>query len=178
MNLKLTLASNEVEDFAMEILIDANATFLALHKLILKACHYDEDGKQRFYICNEEWRPEHRILLEEAATNSDEDIYLMRDTILSDFLEDEGQRLAYRFDPENRRLFLMELTETLFGERQEHPIVKRRAGMPPAQTLEEEEPVSTNASISSTTELDESFYGDEGFEEDEFDTEGFDILEN
>lgn len=177
MKLKLTLASNEIEDFAMEILIDANATFLDLHRLILKSCRYEEEAQQRFYICDEEWRPEQRIFLEEEGNaKSDEDIYLMEDTILGDFLEDEGQRLAYRFDPENKRIFLLELTETLFGERQEQPIVKRRAGMPPTQRLEEE--TAEAPTQTDTTELDESFYGDEGFEEEEFDEEGFDILEN
>ena len=178
MNLKITLASEEVEDFALEILIDANATFLDLHRLILQACHYKEGDKHRFYICDEDWRPEHRIFLqEEEASQSDEDIYLMEDTMLGDFLEDEGQRLAYRFDPEDRRIFLLELTETSFGTRQEKPVVKRRAGVPPTQTLEAEEPENATTQTT-TTELDESFYGDEGFEEEEFDSEGYDIIEN
>lgn len=179
MNLRITLASAEVEDFALEILIDANATFLDLHNLIMKACQYIEGEKHRFYICDEDWRPEQRILLhDEGITGSDEDLYLMEDTVLGDFLEDEGQRLAYRFDPESRRLFLLELTETTFGERQEKPIVKRRTGLPPMQTLDEEEPVTIPVPNSIAPELDESFYGDEGFEADEFDEEGFDILES
>ena len=178
MNLRITLASNEVEDFAVEFLIDANATFLDLHNLIMKACHYEEGYVHRFYICDDDWRPELRILLhDEGITNSDKDMYLMEDTILGDFLEDEGQRFAYRFDPESKRLFLLELTETTFGERQEQPVVKRRIGMPPVQTLEEDEPAPAPTPSAPAPELDESFYGDEGFEEDEFDEEGFDILE-
>ena len=173
MNLKITLASEEVEDFALEILIDANATFLDLHRLILQACHYKEGDKHRI---NENFQCE-ILLQEEEASQSDEDIYLMEDTMLGDFLEDEGQRLAYRFDPEDRRIFLLELTETSFGTRQEKPVVKRRAGVPPAQTLEAEEPENATTQTT-TTELDESFYGDEGFEEEEFDSEGYDIIEN
>lgn len=178
MNLRITLASGEVEDFALEMLIDANASFLDLHKLILKACHYEEGEKHRFYICDEDWRPEQRILLhDEGITNSDEDLYLMEDTILGDFLEDEGQRFAYRFDPESRRLFLLELTETSFGDRLDKATIKRRVGVPPAQSLEEEEPVAVATNNNIAPELDESFYGDEGFEADEFDEEGFDIID-
>lgn len=178
MNLRITLASGEVEDFALEMLIDANASFLDLHKLILKACHYEEGEKHRFYICDEDWRPEQRILLhDEGITNSDEDLYLMEDTILGDFLEDEGQRFAYRFDPESRRLFLLELTETSFGDRLDKAAIKRRVGVPPAQSLEEEEPVAVATNNNIAPELDESFYGDEGFEADEFDEEGFDIID-
>lgn len=182
MTLTITLASPEVEDFVLEMLIDANATFLDLHRLILKACKYEEGEKHRFYICDEDWRPEQRILLnDEGITQSDEDLYLMEDTILGDFLEDEGQRLAYRFDPESRRLFLLELTETTFGGRQEQPVVSRRSGQPPLQIEEEED--ATPAPVVSQqadreAEIDEAFYGDEGFEADEFDPEGFDILEN
>lgn len=181
MILKITVASNEVEDFALEILIDANATFLDLHKTILKACQYKEGNDHRFYICNEDWRPEHRILLnDDGSIGSDEDLYLMDDTVMADFLEDEGQRMAYRFDPESRRIFLLELTETIFGNRQQEPEVKRRYGMPPIQSEEEEEitptPTPTNADADES-ELDESFYGDEGFEAEEFDEEGFDIME-
>lgn len=183
MTLTITLASPEVEDFVLEIMIDANATFLDLHHLILKACKYEEGEKHRFYICDEDWRPEQRILLsDEGITQSDEDLYLMEDTILGDFLEDEGQRLAYRFDPESRRLFLLELTETSFGVRQDKPVVSRRAGLPPVQ-IEEEEEIPTPTPVVSQqadreAEIDEAFYGDEGFEADEFDPEGFDILEN
>lgn len=178
MTLKITVASSEVEDFVLEILIDANHTFLDLHNAILEACHYKEGEKHRFYICDEDWRPERRILLQdEGITGSDEDLYLMEDTVLGDFLEDEGQRFAYRFDPESKRMFLLELTETLFGGRQENAMLKRRHGMPPAQTLEDDEPVPAQNSNNIAPELDESFYGDEGFEADEFDEEGFDILE-
>lgn len=183
MTLRITLASPEVEDFVLEMLIDANATFLDLHKLIMKACKYEEGEKHRFYICDEDWHPEQRILLnDEGITNHYEDLYLMEDTVLGDFLEDEGQRLAYRFDPESRRLFLLELTETSFGNRQEKPVLSRRHGIPPIQTEVEEEPVPVapvpTKAADIEEEIDEAFYGDEGFESDEFDPEGFDILEN
>lgn len=180
MTLKITVASNEIEDFALEILIDGNATFLDLHRTILKACRYEEGEKHRFYICDEDWRPEHRILLTDEGTASDEDLLLMDETYLCDYLEDEGQRMAYRFDPESKRLFLLELTETIFGSRQDKPEVKRRAGMPPAQTLEEDdEPIVApqKKQTDEDEELDENFYGDEGYEADEIDEEGFDIME-
>lgn len=170
----------------MEILIDANATFLDLHHTILRACQYEQGDKHRFYICDEDWRPEMRILLQdEGITKADEDLYLMEDTTLGDFLEDEGQRIAYRFDPQSKRLFLIELTETIFGKTIEAPKA-RRHGMPPTQTINDEDfdeaiaaaPTSPNASTlaNSANELDESFYGDEGYEADEIDIEGFDIL--
>lgn len=179
MTLKFTVASGEVEDFALELVIDADATFHDLHCLILQACHFQELDKHRFYICDEDWHPEQRIFLhDEGLTSSDEDLYLMSETPLSDFLEDEGQRLAYRFDPENKRMFLMELTATSFGERVGHPHISRKVGQPPLQ-IWEEEPIVTPAphTVAAPTELDETFYGDEGYEREELDEEGFDIMD-
>lgn len=177
MTLKFTIASEEIEDFAFELLIDSNATFLDLHKAIIKACRYTEGDNHRFYICDEDWHPEQKILLNEEATSSDEDLNLMHECCLGDFLEDEGQRLAYRFDPESRRIFIIELTETIFGSRQTEPCVKRHCGQPPVQTITEEDvPATPQPQTTADPDIEEDFYGDEGFEADEFDEEGFDIV--
>ena len=162
----------------MEFKIDADASFADLHHLILKHCGYKEVEGQRFFICDENWKPFQRILLgDEANVNIDEDVYLMADTDLGEFLEDEGQRMTYRFDPINRRMFLMELTETTFGD----PVEKegkltRRHGKAPLQFPTEEETQTSTPTLSSEI-LEEEFYGDEGYEEEDLDMEGFDILE-
>ena len=178
MILRLTLISTEVEDFVLEFKIDADASFADLHRLILRSCGYEETHGQRFFVCDENWKPMQRILLgDEENVNIDEDVYLMDDTNLGEFLEDEGQRLAYRFDPENRRMFLLELTETSFGERvAEGGKLTRRHGASPSQyQTDEEQPLAAQGSVSE--ELAEEFYGEDGFEEEDLDMEGFDILE-
>lgn len=178
MTLRLTLISTEVDDFALEFKIDADASFAQLHHLILSHCGYEEKEGQRFYICNESWRPVQRILFsDEDSANTDEDIFLMAKTSLGEFLEDEGQRLTYRFDPENRRMFLLELTETTFGD----PVEKegkltRRHGKAPTQFLEEEE-VQPSTSTTTTEEIEEEFYGEDGYEEEDLDMESFGIME-
>lgn len=178
MTLRLTLISTEVEDFVLEFKIDADASFADLHRLILQHCGYNETHGQRFFICDNKWHPTQRILLtDEENVNIDEDVYLMHDTDLGEFLEDEGQRLTYRFDPENRRMFLLELTETTFGDHvPAGGILTRRHGSAPAQFAIEEE-INTSAPAVVTEELEEEFYGEDGFEEEDLDMEGFDILE-
>ena len=190
MTLRLTLISPEVEDFILELKIDANATFADLHRLILRHCGYEEVGGQRFFICDERWKPIHRILLsDDGHGGADEDIFLMSRTELSEFLEDEGQRFAYRFDPKEHRMFLIEVSETTFGDRVANEgTLTRRAGSAPSQFLLEEnitENATLNASANSTQreadnaeqELDDTFYGEDGFEEEDLDPEGFDILD-
>ena len=178
MTLRLTLISTEVEDFVLEFKIDANATFADLHRLILNHCKYDEVAGQRFFICDESWKPTQRILLgDEENVNIDEDVYLMEDTDLGEFLEDEGQRITYRFDPENRRMFLLELTETSFGDPvSSSGVLTRRHGIAPAQ-FEYIEPSQPMTSVAATEELEEEFYGEDGFEDEDLDLEAFDIID-
>ena len=179
MTLRLTLISTEVEDFVLQFKIDANASFADLHRLILKHCNYEESNGQRFFICDESWKPTQRILLgDEENVNIDEDVFLMEDTDLGEFLEDEGQRIAYRFDPVNRRMFLIELTETSFGD----PVpvagvLTRCHGNPPAQFNEEENTQPATQTLVSE-ELEEEFYGEDGFEDEDLDLEGFDIMDD
>lgn len=181
MTLKLTLFSQEKEDFVLEILIDNDANFSELHQLILNDCNYDEHRKQCFLICDEDWRVKQRICLYDSEDlGYDEDVNLMSRTRIGDFLEDEGQRLAYVFDPEGKRFFLMELTENVFGRKERKAIVNRRHGQPPLQSLTPSSPgdgLSDEPSPSGEAEggIDETFYGDEGFEAEELDMEGYEI---
>lgn len=172
---KITLFSQEVEDFVLELKIDEDATFHQLHRLILNACGYKDQAHHSFLICDEEWRVKECIREEyDGLYNAEEDIYLMKSTYLRDFLEEEGQRLAYIFDTTGKRFFLMELTENIFGKTQKEPTVSRRHGEAPIQELYDE--VETEKK-ETATDIDEEFYGDNGFDESEIDAEGFEIDE-
>ena len=195
MTLKLTLFSQEKEDFVLEILIDSDAKFSELHKLILDDCHYDEHERQSFLICDDEWRVRQRICLNESEdVGYDDDINLMSRTRIGDFLEDEGQRLAYVFDPDGKRFFLMELTENVFGRSEKKPVVNRKHGKAPVQRTASPDPSEGGENRRSAAEgeangeadgqftppsegMGEAFYGDEGFEEEELDLEGYEIDE-
>ena len=191
MTLKLTLFSQEKEDFVLEILIDNDAKFSELHQLILKDCKYEEHKKQCFLICDEDWRVKQRICLHDSEDMGyDEDMNLMSRTRIGDFLEDEGQRLAYVFDPEGKRFFLMELTENVFGRTEKKAFVNRRHGLAPLQSVNSflkssqrgnfQESPSTEREPGEDFEdeaLEEDFYGDDGFEADELDLEGYEINE-
>jgi len=177
MTLHITLYTDESEDFSLKLKIDANSSFGDLHRLILNCCGYEEKTGQRFIICDRNWKPRTRILLsDEHNLNIDEDTFLMDDTDLGDFLEDEGQQFAYRFDPENRRIFLMFVSETSFGT----PVAKDgeltcMKGIPPEQNVSKEE-LTQDIHTEASEDLGEEFYGNDGFNEDDFDEEGFDIL--
>ena len=61
MTQRLTLFSQEIEDFVLELKIDADATFLDLHNLIQDACDYQDRHNHSFLICDEEWRVKNHI---------------------------------------------------------------------------------------------------------------------
>ncbi len=174
---RFTLISNEVEDFIREIKIDGDATFYDLHQVILSCCHYADDQPTSFFTCNEDWEQEQEIMLEDMGTTmSDEDIYLMRDTRLSELLEDEKQRLVYIFDPLDNRMFFMELSEINYGKHQEQPVCSREHGDAPQQSMDIEDFLNKEI-IKPTEDLNEEFYGSDGFDSEEFDPEGFEISE-
>ena len=174
---RFTVISNEVEDFVREIKIDAEATFYDLHKMILSSCHYADDQLTSFFICNENWEQKQEVLLEDMGTSrADEDIYLMKKTKLDELLEEEKQHLVYVFDPVGNRMLFIELTEISFGQPQEQPVCCRKHGEAPQQTQNIEELFGKDASLPNE-ELNEECYGSEGFNDEEFDTEGFEISE-
>ena len=169
---RFIIISDEVDDFLREIKIDSEATFYDFHKAILKSVNYKDDQMTSFFICDDDWEKEKEITLEEMDSNSDEDMWIMSETRLSDLLEDEKQKLLYVFDPLAERVFFIELSQIITGKSQKAAACTKKQGNPPAQTIDFDDlAISTN----SNTLLDENFYGDQDFNLDELDEEGFDI---
>jgi len=177
------IVSDEQPNFRREIEIDADATFCDLKNAICDSVNYDKNLMCSFYICSDNWEKEKEITLEDMGSDSDQDIYLMDDSILSDFIEDEGQRLIFTFDYMTDRSFFLEMKEIITRKELKDPICTLSRGNAPAQTMELDEfEKNTNAAKAANTdisqfEIDESFYGSEEFNEDEMDSEGFDELE-
>ena len=88
---RFIIISDEVDDFMREIQIDADATFLDFHKAIQESCKYKDGEMTSFTICENGWEKCQEITLEEMDTDSDQDSYVMADTHIEDFVEDEKQ---------------------------------------------------------------------------------------
>ena len=169
---KFRIISDEVDDFFREIKIDSEASFFELHEAILKSAGYKDDQMTSFFTCDDDWEKEVEITLEDMGNDSsEEDVYIMKDTPLSELLEDEKQKMIYVFDPLAERVFFIELSEIITGQDLDHAVCSRKAGTAPAQAIDFDEQMVTNSSI----DLDENFYGDEEFNADDFDSEGFDV---
>lgn len=170
---KFLLLSDEVDDFKREIQIDSDATFLDLHKAIIESVNFKDEEMTSFFLCDDNWEKEQEITLIEMDTSSEEDSYVMADCVLNDFLEDEKQKLMYIFDYLTERAFFIELMEIVTGKSLNKPACSLSEGTPPAQFAEFESFETTSGNL----DIGENFYGDESYDMDELDSEGFEGLE-
>lgn len=171
---RFLMLSDETDDFKREIQIDSDATFFDLHKVILSSVDYKEGEMASFFLCSGDWEKETEITLTEMDTSSDVDSYIMSESVLNDFLEDEKQRLMYIFDYLTERAFFIELREIITGKNLAEAACTKLQGQPPQQYIDFEEFEVNNTTI----DIGESFYGDEGYDLDELDSEGFEGLDN
>ncbi len=179
---KFRIVSDEVDNFKREIDIDADATFLDLRNAICDAVGYDKSQMNSFFICDEGWEKGREITLEDMGSDSSEDVYLMDETIISDHIEDEGQRLIFVFDYLTDRAFFIEMKRSTPGRTLKDPICTLSMGQAPAQFIDLDDfeaGIDAKAAASAknaAADLDEDFYGSTEFNDDEFDTEGFDEM--
>ena len=168
---RFTLISDEVDDFVREIQIDPEATFYDFHEAIVKSVGYTNDQMTSFFICDDDWEKEKEITLEEMDDNPEMDRWVMKDTTISELIEDEKQKLLYVFDYMTERCFFIELSEIITGKEMKGAKCTKKEGDAPKQTIDFEEMAANSGSL----DLDENFYGDQDFDLEEFDQEGFDM---
>lgn len=174
------IVSDEVENFRREIKIDADMTFEDLKNIICESVGYDKNQMSSFFICDDSWEKEREITMEDMGSDSDQDVYLMDESVLSDFIEDEGQRLMFTFDYMTDRSFYIEMKEMITGKNLKDPLCTLSRGEAPAQTVDMDEfdaitdAKASAAAAAAAEDMDEEFYGSDGFNEDEF--EGFDEM--
>ncbi len=166
---KFLIGSEDAENFKLEIAIDSSDTFLRLRNTILEAAGYDKNQMDSFVICDEDWTKEKEVTYYDMETDSDEDIWIMEDTPLDELLEDEGQKMKFVFDYMTDRYFYMILKETVPGKSLHDPLCQRKEGKAPQEVLAsdvlaEVKPVKIDNAIE---ELDEDFFVEEAFNEEE-----------
>lgn len=171
---KFVILSDEVDGFLREITIDSEATFFDLHSILLDSVGFSKDQMTSFFVCSDSWEKEQEITLFEMDAGSEYDNLVMAETNLNEFVTDEGQKLLYVFDYLSERAFFIELKEIIPGKSLKSAVCSISKGTPPDQLLSFESMEGTTTS--SNIVLDEPFYGDEGYELDELDEDGYSDL--
>lgn len=168
------ILSDEVDDFRREIDIDAESTFQELNDLIIKTCGWKKDMMASFFVCDDDWQPRQEI----TAMDMNEDptkpgAPLMDRTYLSDIITPDmakdKTKMVFEFDIMCERYLFMQLKE----------VEDHRHLMKPVVTLEKGKAPKQEGDIDSMfKDLDTSdMYGDDEFNADELDMEGFQDLE-
>lgn len=183
------IVSDEVDNFKREIQIDAEATFLDLKNAICESVAYDKNQMCSFFLCDDHWEKEKEITLEDMGSDSSEDIFLMEDSILSDFIDDEGQRLIFTFDYLTDRSFYLEMKELITGKNLKDPVCTLALGKAPAQSFDikdldefdakidaKAKAAAAAAAATAAEDMGENFYGTDEYNDDEFDAAGFDEM--
>lgn len=165
---KFTILSDEVDNFVRVINIDSEAKFIDLHNAILESVSYEKNLMTSFFICDDNWEKGQEVTLVEMESSSEYDNLVMEDTTLEELLVDENQKLLYVFDMMSDRVFFIELTEIIPRKNLVKPVCISSEGDAPVQIMADE-----GITVTPKANLDENFYGDEDYEPDELDEEGF-----
>lgn len=172
------VVSDEVDNFRRDIQIDADATFLELRNAIYDSVGYDKNQMCSFFLCDDNWEKTREITLEDMGLDASEDAYLMDETILSDEIEDDGQRLMLTYDYLNDRSFFIEMKQSEPGKTLLEPLCAMAMGKAPTQEseLDISDTKTTKNTAKTLDDFDEDFYGSDDYNQDEFDAAGFDEM--
>jgi hypothetical protein len=119
---KFRLLSVENDEFVRDIEIRANQTFKEFHDIISQNVKMNGNELASFHICDQSWTKHKEITLldmrmeiEPEGTNDEtlapvEDIYLMENSRISDFIEEPHQRMVYEYDFLDMTTLFIELT--------------------------------------------------------------------
>lgn len=175
---KFKLVSDEVSNFSREIEIDSENTFLQLRNAILESVDFSKDELDSFFLCDDDWQRMEEVTQEDmGGSSSDQDLWIMDETPLSQLIEDEGQKLVFVFDYITERSFFMELKEILPGKTLKEPVCVFKKGKGPEQVvdLDEFEKIIDQKAIEKEAEIDLDILQDPGFDEEELE-DGYDIM--
>lgn len=167
---KFKLVSDEVSNFAREIEIDSESTFLQLRNAILESVDFSKDELDSFFLCDEDWGKQEEITLEDMGSSSDQDIWLMEETPIGELIEEEGQKVIFVYDYVTERSFFMELKEIIPGRNLVEPVCTFKRGKAPVQFIDLDEfeiKVDQSLANSLKDDLDIDFYGDADYSDDE-----------
>lgn len=131
---RFRIISGESREFAREMLISGEQTFLDFHQCLQKDLGYDPDQLSSFFITNASWEKQLQITLIDMMDEGDGSCTTMDRSILGDHLSEIGQRMLYVFDFFSERSFFIELTELInVQESKVLPKIVFSSGDPPPQ---------------------------------------------
>lgn len=187
---RFVIVSPEACSFRRDIRIGSESTFADLRSALYDDIGYSPVEPSLIHLTDQSWSRWMTVYeVEPPHSRSDEDVYLMESTRLSELLSNERERLMLTFDIERSRAFYIELREMTSGSLPCVFEISRSEGEPPLQTLPVEEvkketkPKKVSSEVPDeeqskrrkklNEEATPDEYGSEAFDSSELDPEGF-----
>ena len=71
---RFKIVSEETDKFRREIEIDPEESFMALRNAILDSVGYTKDEISTFFICDDDWKRQDEVAIEDFGSSSDQDL--------------------------------------------------------------------------------------------------------
>jgi len=108
---RVLLDSEKSEEIFRDIQINEDDNFESLYHAILKSFQFEGNQLASFYISNDEWDKGHEIALTDMRYDDEEDISIMKESTLNDFMETSDQKIILVHDFMRMWIFLIELID-------------------------------------------------------------------
>jgi len=111
---RILLDSKNKDEIFRDIIISDKDNFESLYKIILKAYNFSNNQMASFYMSNENWDKGYEISLFDMSFGEDNSQIMpgvMKECIISDFIQESDQKIILVHDFLNMWMFLIELIE-------------------------------------------------------------------
>lgn len=124
---KFRMLSDEHDDFLRDIEIKAVQTFEDFHKIISDCVILKGNELASFHICDQRWHKLKEITLIEMKDETEpdemvnpiEEVFVMKNSVVRDFINEPSQRLLYEYDFLDMKTFYIELI-SVFKQKEEN----------------------------------------------------------
>ncbi|MCA1761838.1 MAG: hypothetical protein ABR574_07655 [Cryomorphaceae bacterium] len=153
------------EDILRDIEIDASASFMDFHEMIIKALGYSGLEMASFFMSNEDWDKGEEIALMDMAEPGQESVKAMSDTKLNEMVMEKGDKMLFVYDFLRMWIYYVELVAVLKTEEAgDLPKVVLAVGNPPNENAEPEMDMSDFDSYGDDDDYDDEFGDGSEFE--------------
>lgn len=170
----------EQDEFLREFEVGSEQTFEEFHNAIVENLGLNKDTLSSFFVTDSRFRKKREISLidmnpedrpEDTEEGYDEKMLVMKDAVVSDFIDDPHQKLLYVYDYLNYFTFYLELLRIVpLNAKDTYPRVAKSVGEVPRELFAKAHQLTGN-DPGFELDFDEEQYDPEdlkNFEEDEF----------
>lgn len=168
---RFRILSDENKDFARELLIHSEQSFLDFHHCIQENLGFDPKQLASFFLTNSVWEKQLQITLIDMMDDEGGNCITMDQAIIDTYISTKGQRLIYVFDFFSERSFFIELTEILD--------IKEAKSLPKIAFSHGDPPIQIELGLEDVQFLDEGFEDDLSMDspDDDF-SDDFDFIDS